>query len=295
MSTGLSVKSIVELADLISHIYSIGINVSVTFHASSTSEECRIAMFNWPEKYMRIAHRWKTLKDEIPADPEQKDIQKENLQRKNLQRNLNSAKESLKNLQEDIQTAQDYIKAAPNTLAQMKAKLKDMEDSFNNRTVEFHASYCRTESSLTDKLNALRKKLNKLQTDKERETARLNKLFVLSFKKKEAAKRHINELNKDIEEVSQICKDTEANLLLAKRNYESNLQEIKDGLDNLRKQINTIEQLVSKNEATIKSKGGEITRLQSKIDTFNKQLKNFHREYLFNNYKHIIKTMNEQI
>lgn len=282
MSTGLSVESIAKLSDLISHIFEIGDDISVS------ANEKTIARFVWPEKYMRIKHKWKLLKEKLPTDPKQEDILKERSQKEKLQQKLNIAKENLKKAQEDIQTAQDYINTIPDTLEKETNKLKDIENSYTKKCEEFQATYCHIETMLTDKQSATKERLGKLQTDKKIEIENLNKLFILSFKKKENLKKHINELDRNIEEVKQIYKNTEVELLQAKRTYEADIQALKDRLANSRRQVDTIEQKVSENKATIKSKKSEIAKLEREIDNLKEQLKDFHKKYLLKNYKYNI-------
>ena len=283
MSVGISLDSIIALANTINYIFNIGDGVAITFN------ELTIAKFNWSEKYIRIKHKWAKIKIEVPSDPEKADNRKEQLKKEKLQRELNSAKENLKKTQKDIWTELSYIKNIPDTLERKKAELNDM--NFTERSAELQADYYQKEADLTIKLNTAKERLEKLLTDEREETDILNKLFVLSIKKKNASKKHLNELAKDIENAKQICEHIETELSLAKNTYESDIRELTDKLADLQEQINIIEQQISKSKAIIKSKEPEIACLKITINTLEEQLKDFHKKYLLKNYQHIVRNL----
>ena len=85
ISSKVSRMSIIKLADTVEYIYSIGSDVVTTMFSNTTFEEREIARFNWPEKYSRIAHKWRVIKRETPVNPEEEDVRKEQNEKRGLE------------------------------------------------------------------------------------------------------------------------------------------------------------------------------------------------------------------
>lgn len=291
VSTGISVDSIANLADTVKYVFDMGEGITVEFNVASPYEKREIAKFTWPEKYFRIVQKWKTIKEETPPDPKEKDLIQERVQRMQIEHKIDLSKKKLEQVVASVEKAKIYIHSVPNDLAQKKAELKNEENKLIEKIEELLASYNNVETSINKKLSAARKEKVELESARQDEAYQLSRLFILSFKKKELSKQCIKNLDKRIEEKEAICQNLEKELSSRADDYQSSIQLLQTKKDETCKQIRTLEETEEKvlqSKKEIEDKEPEISKLQEEIDMLKKQLQNFHRKYMLEQYKNII-------
>lgn len=288
LSTKISVNSIIELSDMIAHIFHIGDGIRVTFNESTTRETRDIAQFTWPEKYFRIAHKWQTIKKELPTDPEQEDRRKEYWAMKRAEMQLNKAEDKLEKALEDVEEAEKYIRTAPQILTKKKEELKILMDAQPEKIAALQAAYHDKVSKLKEDLRTAEAKKSNLEVEITAETDRLDKLFILAFRKRKAIKQRISDLAAEIVELGKLCEETEQEILTAKDTYQSEANKLEDELNSLREEIKDVEEKLLSYETIIKSKQGEIEEIRQEISSCELRLQDFHKKYLLENYRNII-------
>ena len=295
ISSKISVNSIIALADMIEYIYNAGTDIRVTINLESSifspayaREEHEIAKFTWPEKYSRIAYKWRTIKKELPSDPEQEDYRREQLAKARVQKQLDNAKDKLKKAMEDLEEAEVYIKTVPQTLTEKKAELEVMMDSKPQKITALQVAYHDKDTKLKEELRVAQAKVLDLEAEKKAESEKLDRLFVLAFRKKETARRRINDLDTEITELKQFCEKTTQEILSTKDTYQSEINKLENEVNSLRSQIKDIEEKLKNYKAVVNGKQQEVKEIESEISFHELCLQDFHKRFLLENYRSII-------
>lgn len=279
ISTSFSVEEINKLIDLLLEVIDYGDDISISLGKQI------VARFTWSEKYLRIAYNWKKFKEELPNNPQESDHEKEKKQKEIQQSKLDDAKKTLNEVRENIKNIENNIKTETNRLEKIKSKLKVMNSNNPIENEKLRINFNETEIKLKNELNVNKELLYKLQIKREEKTKELNNLFILALKQKYILKNDINNLENKISDIEQSCVQIEKDLVHAKIFYETHTQALKDRIDDFEFQIEEIERTIKKDKEKIKNEKNRKNSLEYKIKTMEKQLQNFHKFYLLENYK----------